>query len=80
MSTRRQQPREQSARNTPGAYNGSFSFVNKDAGNLSSKDHNATVLWHVQHRYEKWKRESRVMSEPPFAAEAYMTVSSKEQS
>lgn len=44
---------------SPGPYKGHFSFVNKDAGNLHQKDHNATVLWHVQHRYEKWKKEER---------------------
>ena len=37
--------------------------MNKDAGNLNSRDHNATVLWHVQNRYEKWKRHKLGSSE-----------------
>jgi hypothetical protein len=43
--------------NNPGSFKGTFSFVNKDAGNLSSKEHSAAVLWHVQHRYERWKKQ-----------------------
>ena len=40
----------------PTAFKGEFSFVNKDASNINSKDHNAAVSWHVMNRFEKWKK------------------------
>lgn len=41
----------------PKSFRGEFSFVNKDASNIDSKDHNAAVSWHVMNRYERWKRQ-----------------------
>lgn len=38
------------------SFRGEFSFVNKDATNIDSKDHNAAVSWHVMNRYERWKK------------------------
>ncbi len=46
-------PRKQS----PSFFKGEFSFVNKDAKNIDSKDHNAAVSWHVMNRYERWKKQ-----------------------
>ncbi|EXJ77724.1 hypothetical protein A1O3_09953 [Capronia epimyces CBS 606.96] len=43
----------------PPPFRGEFSFVNKDAGNISSKDHNAAVSWHVMNRYERWKKQEQ---------------------
>ncbi|KIW46314.1 hypothetical protein, variant [Exophiala oligosperma] len=43
----------------PAPFRGEFSFVNKDAGNIDSKDHNAAVSWHVMNRYERWKRQDQ---------------------
>ena len=40
----------------PPSFKGEFSFVNKDATNIDSKDHNAHVSWHVVNRYERWKK------------------------
>jgi len=40
----------------PASFKGEFSFVNKDASNIDSKDHNAAVSFHVMNRYEKWKK------------------------
>ena len=34
----------------PAFFKGEFSFVNKDARNIDSKDHNAAVSWHVMNR------------------------------
>lgn len=44
---------------TPAPFRGEFSFVNKDAGNIDSKDHNAAVSWHVMNRYERWKKQEQ---------------------
>lgn len=41
----------------PKSFRGEFSFVNKDASNIDSKDHNAAVSWHVMNRYERWKKQ-----------------------
>ncbi|KAJ9652092.1 hypothetical protein H2198_008649 [Neophaeococcomyces mojaviensis] len=41
------------------SFKGEFSFVNKDASNIESKDHNAAVSWHVMNRYEKWKKQEQ---------------------
>lgn len=41
----------------PKQFRGEFSFVNKDASNIDSKDHNAAVSWHVMNRYERWKKQ-----------------------
>ncbi|RVX70250.1 hypothetical protein B0A52_05583 [Exophiala mesophila] len=41
----------------PAPFRGEFSFVNKDAGNIDSKEHNAAVSWHVMNRYERWKKQ-----------------------
>lgn len=38
-------------------FEGEFSFVNKDAKNISSTDHRTAVAWHVMHRYEPYKRQ-----------------------
>ncbi|KIW91366.1 uncharacterized protein Z519_08262 [Cladophialophora bantiana CBS 173.52] len=43
----------------PAPFKGEFSFVNKDAGNIDSKDHNAAVSWHVMNRYERWKKQEQ---------------------
>lgn len=43
----------------PAPFRGEFSFVNKDAGNIDSKDHNAAVSWHVMNRYERWKKQDQ---------------------
>ncbi|KIV78751.1 hypothetical protein, variant [Exophiala sideris] len=43
----------------PAPFKGEFSFVNKDAGNIASKDHNAAVSWHVMNRYERWKKQQQ---------------------
>ncbi|KIX05050.1 uncharacterized protein Z518_05922 [Rhinocladiella mackenziei CBS 650.93] len=43
----------------PAPFRGEFSFVNKDAGNIDSKDHNAAVSWHVMNRYERWKKQEQ---------------------
>lgn len=43
----------------PAPFQGEFSFVNKDAGNIDSKDHNAAVSWHVMNRYERWKKQQQ---------------------
>ncbi|KAI1630310.1 hypothetical protein EDD37DRAFT_619183 [Exophiala viscosa] len=43
----------------PVPFQGEFSFVNKDAGNIDSKDHNAAVSWHVMNRYERWKKQQQ---------------------
>lgn len=40
-------------------FKGEFSFVNKDASNIESKDHNAVVSFHVMNRYEKWKKQEQ---------------------
>jgi hypothetical protein len=40
-------------------FKGEFSFVNKDAKNIESKDHNAAVSWHVMNRYERWKKQEQ---------------------
>src|ERR1700753_1436297 len=45
--------------NQPAPFKGEFSFVNKDAGNIDSKDHNAAVSWHVMNRYERWKKQEQ---------------------
>lgn len=45
--------------NQPAPFRGDFSFVNKDAGNIDSKDHNAAVSWHVMNRYERWKKQEQ---------------------
>jgi hypothetical protein len=44
---------------TSSFFKGEFSFVNKDAKNIDSKDHNAAVLWHVMNRYERWKKQEQ---------------------
>ena len=41
------------------SFKGEFSFVNKDASNIDSKDHNAAVSWHVMNRYERWKKQEQ---------------------
>lgn len=41
------------------SFRGEFSFINKDANNIGSKEHNAHVSWHVMNRYERWKRQER---------------------
>lgn len=43
----------------PAFFKGEFSFVNKDANNIDSKDHNAAVSWHVMNRYERWKKQEQ---------------------
>jgi hypothetical protein len=43
----------------PAFFKGEFSFVNKDAKNIDSKDHNAAVSWHVMNRYERWKKQEQ---------------------
>lgn len=43
----------------PTPFRGEFSFVNKDASNIGSKDHNAAVSWHVVNRYERWKKQQQ---------------------
>lgn len=43
----------------PAPFRGEFSFVNKDARNIDSKDHNAAVSWHVMNRYERWKKQEQ---------------------
>lgn len=43
----------------PTPFRGEFSFVNKDAGNIDSKDHSAAVSWHVMNRYERWKKQEQ---------------------
>lgn len=40
-------------------FKGEFSFVNKDAKNINSKDHNAAVSYHVMNRYERWKKQEQ---------------------
>ncbi|EXJ81674.1 hypothetical protein A1O1_07739 [Capronia coronata CBS 617.96] len=45
--------------NQPAPFRGEFSFVNKDAGNIDSKDHSAAVSWHVMNRYERWKKQEQ---------------------
>lgn len=45
--------------NQPAPFKGEFSFVNKDARNIDSKDHNAAVSWHVMNRYERWKKQEQ---------------------
>ena len=40
-------------------FKGEFSFVNKDAQNIDSKDHNAAVSWHVMNRYERFKKQEQ---------------------
>lgn len=44
---------------SPSFFKGEFSFVNKDAKNIESKDHNAAVSWHVMNRYERWKKQEQ---------------------
>ncbi|KAJ4539133.1 hypothetical protein HRR86_007426 [Exophiala dermatitidis] len=50
---------DQQGNNQPASFRGEFSFVNKDAGNIDSKDHNAAVSWHVMNRYEQWKKQEQ---------------------
>ena len=40
-------------------YKGEFSFVNKDAATIDSKEHNAAVSWHVMNRYERFKKQEQ---------------------
>ncbi|KAK5054578.1 hypothetical protein LTR84_001469 [Exophiala bonariae] len=51
--------KENNQSDTPAPFRGEFSFVNKDAGNIDSKDHNAAVSWHVMNRYERWKKQEQ---------------------
>jgi hypothetical protein len=44
---------------SPAFFKGDFSFVNKDANNIDSKDHNAAVSWHVMNRYERFKKQEQ---------------------
>lgn len=44
---------------SPAFFKGEFSFVNKDARNIESKDHNAAVSWHVMNRYERFKKQEQ---------------------
>ena len=50
---------DQPPRKNPSFFKGEFSFVNKDAKNIDSKDHNAAVSWHVMNRYERWKKQEQ---------------------
>jgi len=43
----------------PATFKGEYSFVNKDASNIDSKDHNSAVSWHVMNRYERWKKQEQ---------------------
>ncbi|KAK5094055.1 hypothetical protein LTR70_005497 [Exophiala xenobiotica] len=43
----------------PAMFKGEYSFVNKDASNIDSKEHNAAVSWHVMNRYERWKKQEQ---------------------
>lgn len=43
----------------PATFKGEYSFVNKDASNIDSKEHNAAVSWHVMNRYERWKKQEQ---------------------
>lgn len=51
--------KEKRSSDQPAPFKGEFSFVNKDAGNIDSKDHNAAVSWHVMNRYERWKKQEQ---------------------
>ena len=46
-------------KDNPSFFKGEFSFVNKDAKNINSKDHNAAVSYHVMNRYERWKKQEQ---------------------
>ena len=50
---------DKSGKDNPSFFKGEFSFVNKDARNIDSKDHNAAVSWHVMNRYERWKKQEQ---------------------
>lgn len=50
---------DQAPKGNPAFFKGEFSFVNKDAKNIDSKDHNAAVSWHVMNRYERWKKQEQ---------------------
>ena len=50
---------DQKGKDNPSFFRGEFSFVNKDARNIDSKDHNAQVSWHVMNRYERWKKQEQ---------------------
>lgn len=52
-------PEDKRSTDQPAPFRGEFSFVNKDAGNIDSKDHNAAVSWHVMNRYERWKKQEQ---------------------
>lgn len=52
--------KRKSVQEDPIPFKGEFSFVNKDASNIGSKEHNVAVSWHVVNRYEKWKRSEQV--------------------
>ena len=61
MTGRRRKPAQGDAL----PFKGEFSFVNKDASNIASKDHNAAVSWHVVNRYEKWKKQEQMNTGKP---------------
>ena len=50
---------DQPPKDSPSFFKGEYSFVNKDAKNIDSKDHNAAVSWHVMNRYERWKKQEQ---------------------
>ena len=50
---------DQQGKDSQSFFKGEFSFVNKDARNIDSKDHNAAVSWHVMNRYERWKKQEQ---------------------
>ncbi|OAP54338.1 hypothetical protein AYL99_11439 [Fonsecaea erecta] len=56
---RRPMSKDKRSPDQPAPFQGEFSFVNKDAGNIDSKDHNAAVSWHVMNRYERWKKQEQ---------------------
>lgn len=51
--------KKRTATENPAVFKGDYSFVNKDASNIGSKDHSAAVSWHVVNRYERWKRQEQ---------------------
>ncbi|KAK5090161.1 hypothetical protein LTR05_000331 [Lithohypha guttulata] len=51
--------KKKTATKNPAVFKGDYSFVNKDASNIGSKDHSAAVSWHVVNRYERWKRQEQ---------------------